>query len=126
MYGIWVFADALGKARKAWLDAVGRVGDSGPQLALPGMSKADDMRRLADDEEAEAQSIVEGNLRRLLSRPAIRPFKMVNQAMDVFASAYGIATEATVSRAVQALNEHGELIVVNRHSRLRERAIRPA
>jgi three-Cys-motif partner protein len=123
VYGIWVFADALGKARKAWLDAVGRIGDSGPQLALPGMSKADDMRRLADDEEAEAQGVVEGNLRMLLSSPRSRPFKLVDRAADVFRGAYGIATEATVSRAVQALDMRHELITVAPHGRLRERVI---
>ena len=125
-YGIWVFADALGKARQDWLKATGALDDdSGPQLALPGLSKSDDMRYLIDTEKSSAQKIVEDNLRNL-ARPGMKPFKLVSRAGIVFGGAYGIATDATVIAAVRALEESGELVTIRPAARFRDRIVGPA
>jgi len=125
-YGIWVFADALGKARQDWLKATGTLDDdSGPQLALPGLSKSDDMQYLIHTEKSRAQKIVEDNLRNL-AQPGIQPFKLVNHASAVFGDAYGIATDATVFAAVLALEQSGKLVTVQKGNRIRDRIVRPA
>jgi three-Cys-motif partner protein len=125
-YGVWVFADALGKARQEWLRATGRLDDdSGPQLALPGMSKEDDMQYLVDKEGTWAQETVEENLRGLI-RPGLAPVRLVDRGRSVFGDAYGIATEATVSAAVRALEHRRELVTVRSSSRIRDRVVGPA
>jgi len=122
-YGIWVFADALGKARQDWLRATGRLDDdSDAQPALPGMSRSEDMQQLIDSEKARAQEIIEDNLRCLL-RPG--PFKLVNQARQVFGDAYGIATDAAVSAAVRALEASRQLVTIQPSTRIRDRVIGP-
>jgi three-Cys-motif partner protein len=122
-YGIWVFADALGKARQDWLRSVGKLDDdSDVSDALPGMSRSDDMRQLIDTERAGAQKIIEANLR-ILVRPG--PFKLVNRARQVFGDAYGIATDSAVSAAVRALEGRRELATVKSSSRIRERVVGP-
>lgn len=125
-YGIWVFADALGKARQEWLRTSGRLDDdSGPQLALPGMSRSDDMRQLIDDEKTRAQAIVEDNLRDL-TRPGQAPIRLVDRARQVFGDAYSIATDETISAAVRALEARGDLTTVVPGKRIRDRKIGPA
>jgi three-Cys-motif partner protein len=125
-YGIWVFADALGKARQDWLKATGTLDDdSGPQLALPGLSKSDDMRYLIDTEKSRAQKIIEDNLRNLV-RPGMPSFKLVNRAGVVFGDAYGTATDATVLAAVRVLEADGELVTIQPATRIRDRIVGPA
>jgi len=122
-YGIWVFADALGRARQDWLRATGRLDDdSDVQDALPGLSRSEDMQQLIDSERARAQKIIETNLRNLV-RPG--PFKLVDQARQVFGDAYGVATDSTVSAAVRALEAGRQLVTVQPSSRIRDRMIGP-
>jgi three-Cys-motif partner protein len=125
-YGIWVFADALGKARRDWLTATGTLDDdSGPQPALPGLTKSDDMKYLIDTERSRAQKIVEGNLLRIAQQNR-RPFKLVNHANAVFGDAYGIATDASVLAAVRALETSGRLVTIQQGNRIRDRIVGPA
>jgi three-Cys-motif partner protein len=123
-YGIWVFADALGKARQDWLVATGRLDDDADvQDALPGMSWSEDMQQLIDSEKARAQQIIEANLRDLV-RPG-RPFKLVDRARQVFGDTYGIATESAVSAAVRALEASRQVVTIRSSSRIRDRVIGP-
>jgi three-Cys-motif partner protein len=125
-YGLWVFADVLGKARQEWLRATGRLDDdSGPQLALPGLTKEDDMQYLVDNERNRAQAIIEENLRSL-TRPGLRPVRLVDYAKQVFGDAYGIATDATVSAAVRALQSRRELAVHSAPRQIRQYVVGPA
>ena len=125
-YGLWVFADALGKARQEWLRATGRLDDdSGPQLALPGLTKEDDMQYLIDNEKDRAQKIIEQNLRSL-TRSGLRPFTLVDRTTAVFGDAYGIATDATVSAAVRALECRRELVIRGRSRQIRQYSVGPA
>ena len=122
-YGIWVFADALGKARQDWLQATGRLDDDADvQDALPGMSRSEDMRQLIDGEKARAQEIIEANLLSLV-RPG--PFKLVDQARQVFGDAYGVATDSVVATAVRALEASRQLVTIRPSSRIRDRVIGP-
>jgi three-Cys-motif partner protein len=119
-YGIWVFADALGKARREWLQATGRLDDdSGPQQALPGLTREDDMQYLVDSEKTRAQGVIEENLRNLVQTGATR-VRLVDNTSAVFGRAYGIATESTVSAAVRALEVRRELRVIETPSRVRQ------
>lgn len=124
-YGVWVFADALGRARKEWLKTVGRLDDSGPLIALPGFSKSDDMLQRIDGDRSRAQEIVEACLRDLM-RPRPRPLKLVKYPWQVFGSAYGIATDETVAVAVGALEQRGEITVWRPSGRVRDWRIGPA
>ena len=123
-YGIWVFADALGKARQDWLRATGRLDDdTDVQDALPGMSRSDDMQQLIDGEKARAQEIIETNLRDLVRSG---PFKLVDHARQVFGDAYGVATDSAVSAAVRALEAGRQLVTVKPSSRIRDRVVGPS
>jgi hypothetical protein len=117
-YGLWVFADAMGKARRDWLLETGRMDDdSDVQGALPGMSRSEDMQQFVVSERIGAQKIMEANLRRLAGTGA---FRLVDRTRPVFGEAYGIATDVEVSAAVRALEESGQPMTVQRSSRIRD------
>jgi hypothetical protein len=120
-YGLWVFADALGKARQAWLRVLGTVDDedTGGMLFTP----ADDMQWLIETEEVRAKSAIMKNLRVLAGRH--RLFKLVEHALDVYGDEYGVATDSSVAAALQALKASGDLVVYQNASRLRDRVVGP-
>jgi three-Cys-motif partner protein len=122
-YGLWVFADALGAARQAWLRAIGRLeDDEDPWEKL--LSSSDIMEWLIGQEKASAQQTVQANLRQLAG--SVGAFKLVEHAAAVFGEAYGVATEAAVAAAVRALSARGELAVHRHGQRLREAVVGPA
>jgi three-Cys-motif partner protein len=122
-YGIWVFANALGKARQDWLRAIGRLDDDADdQDTLPGMSRSDDMRQLIGSEQRRAQDLIEANLRNLIRAG---PFKLVDQVKQVFGEAYGIATDTSVAAAVRALAARSELVTLRSASHIRDTVISP-
>lgn len=118
-YGLWVFADALGKARQAWLRVLGTVDDedTGGMLFTP----ADDMEWLIEGEGDRAKTTVMKNLRVLAGR--LNRFKLVDHALGVYGEAYGVATDSSVATALQALKTSGELVVYQNASRLRDRVV---
>jgi three-Cys-motif partner protein len=118
-YGLWVFADALGKARQAWLRLLGAVDDEEESGML--FTMADHMTEIIDREEERAKLAVMNNLRRLAEAPG--RFKLVDHAREVFGDAYGVATDAAVTAALQALKTAGELVVYQNASRLRDRVV---
>lgn len=122
-YGLWVFADALGRARQAWLECLGKLADEadGPQMAL--LTRADTMRQFIATEQERAQDIIQGNLRHLVHSGGA--FRLVDRAAQVHGEAYGLATESEVDAAVRALAASGEL-VLRRASRIREHFVSPA
>lgn len=123
-YGIWVFADALGKARQDWLRSIGRLDDDADsQGTLPGMSRSDDMQQLIVGEKTRAQALIESNLRNLIRAG---PIKLVGQVKQVFGDAYGIATDSSVAAALKALEARRELVTVRPARRLRDRVVGPA
>ncbi len=105
------------------LRATGRLDDDADvQDALPGMSRSEDMQQLIDSEKARAQEIIEANLRNLV-RPG--PFKLVDQARQVFGDAYGVATDSVVFAAVRTLEANRQLMTVRAASRIRDRVVGP-
>jgi three-Cys-motif partner protein len=122
-YGIWVFADALGRARQDWLRSLGKLeDDADSQGTLPGMSRSDDMRQLISAERSRAQNLVEANLRDLVRGG---PFKLVDQVRQVFGDAYGIATDTSVAAATRALEARRELVIIRPASRIRDSVVGP-
>lgn len=104
-YGLWVFADALGKARQCWLQTLGRLTeDDEAQNML--FSQSDDMRWLVEREREQAQRAVEANIGQLLQE--LHSFRLVDQVRRVFGEAYGVATEGTVTAAVRALKDRDQ------------------
>jgi three-Cys-motif partner protein len=120
-YGLWVFADAIGKARKAWLRKLGFLDDEAAEAML--FTPADEMEWQIDGEAKRADATITVNLRGLLDRLG-RPFKLVDHALDVFGSAYGIATDSTVSTVIERLASAGELAVLNKAKQTRDRVVR--
>jgi three-Cys-motif partner protein len=118
-YGLWVFADALGKARQAWLRVLGTVDDEDTAGML--FTPADDMEWLIEAEEARARATIMTNLRLLAGRRD--RFKLVEHALDIYGDQYGVATDSSVAAAVQALKASGDLVVHHDASRLRERVV---
>jgi three-Cys-motif partner protein len=119
-YGLWVFADALGKARQEWLRVIGKLEDGeGPQDGL--WSSADNMQWLIDREKTSAQESVQLNLEQLVSIVGV--FKLVDRAPDVFGQAYGVATESTVAAAVRDLSASGRLVIHQPGKRLRDTVV---
>ena len=119
-YGLWVFADALGKARKAWLRELGRLDGDAPEGML--FTPADDMEWLIESEAQRATGMVVCNLRNLMSRRDV-PVKLVDHALEVFGGAYGVATESTVTAAISQLVARGELTVYQKAKQLRDRVV---
>ncbi len=120
-YGLWVFADAIGKARRAWLRTLGAVeGDAAEGMLF---TPADDMEWLIDSEAERAAKTVTDNLRNLVNRES-RPVKLVDHALAIFGSAYGVATDSAVTTAVSRLFTAGELIVLNNARQPRDRVVR--
>src|ERR1022692_1655244 len=118
-YGLWVFADALGKARRAWLRVLGVLDEEDTEGML--FTPADDMEWLIENEKERAAAIVLANLRGLAARQA--SFKLVDRTLEVYGEAYGVATESAVIKAVQAMKASGEIAVHQNASRLRDRVV---
>lgn len=115
-YGLWVFADAIGKARKVYLKHLGQLEDDEPDALF------DDMSWLMEQEHGKAVKVVTENIRRLVEERGGRPFKLVDKVVEVFGEAYGYATEAAVAAALRALESNGQ-VTVSKDKRLRERRV---
>ena len=120
-YGLWVFADALGKARQAWLRALGAVDDEDAEGML--FTPADDMEWVIEAEEEQAKATVMKNMRALAAR--LSRFKLVDHALEIYGEAYGVATDSSVAAALQMLKASGHLVVYQNASRLRDRVVGP-
>ena len=118
-YGLWVFADAIGKARKAWLRQLGGLDDDAAEGML--FTPADDMAWLIEGEGERATEMVVANLRGLIGRTG--RVKLVDRALEVFGDAYGVATESTVTAALSRLVAAGELVVYSKPKQLRDRVV---
>jgi len=118
-YGLWVFADALGKARQAWLRVLGAVDDEDTEGML--FTPADGMEWVIEAEEERAKTAIMRNMRILAGKRS--RFKLVDHALDVYGEAYGVATDSSVGAALHALKTKGDLVVYQNASRLRERVV---
>lgn len=115
-YGLWVFADALGKARKRWLEAIGRMADD-DEMEGTLFSRSDDMQWLIEAEAGRAEQVVEENILRVARQAG--SFRLLDRAEEVFGTVYGIATESTVTAAVRHAERSGKLAVRQGGKRVR-------
>ncbi len=118
-YGLWVFADAIGKARKVYLTRLGQLEDDEPGVLF---TTADDMNALMEREHDKAVAVVTENIRNLLRARVGRSFKLVEEVRAVLGDSYGYATEAAVATALQILQSAGE-VTVSKEKRVRERTV---
>jgi three-Cys-motif partner protein len=114
-HGIWVFADAIARARQEWMRALGPAeGDDADAL----FSFTDSVDVQIGSEQRSAQEVVARNLRAFVAAPGER--RLDDDPKAVFGERYGVATESTVRKALRALEAAGELIVVKKAQQLRE------
>lgn len=118
-YGLWVFADASARARRAWLRHLGKIADApgDPVLFTDTELKEDLIRK----EQERARTIVADAIRRLLER--FPGFRLVNRTVEVFGAAYGVATEDIVRQAVLELHAAGQLRLGQGHRGVRTREL---
>lgn len=100
-YGLWVFGDAVARARATWWETLEeREEDDGIFPLMP-------LQR-PDPKEVEARAVPEiaRNLAGLLARSR-RPVKLVDHTLEVFGDFYGQVTEPVVRQAVRRLHQQG-------------------
>ncbi|MEU5757121.1 three-Cys-motif partner protein TcmP [Streptomyces sp. NPDC047829] len=98
-YGLWVFGDAVARARDEWWKTLDAREESEGKLALWPMRP--------DPKEVTERAVPEiaKNLERLLLRTR-GPVRLVDHTLEIFGDFYGQVTEPAARRAVQHL--HGE------------------
>ncbi|MFE6446858.1 three-Cys-motif partner protein TcmP [Nocardiopsis dassonvillei] len=121
-HGLWMFANAIGKARQKWLQHWGKLeaGDT-PEETLFGPPQ--NMDWLIDEEAEKARERVRQNLLRLVRSGTT--FKLVTRAREVYGDVYGVAIESTVTKAVRTLEASGELVVRERSKKVRDCVVGP-
>ncbi|WP_228925347.1 three-Cys-motif partner protein TcmP [Streptomyces sp. DH7] len=96
-YGLWVFGDAVARARGEWWKEL----EEREEDALFSLAP--------DPKEVEAKALPEitANLEKLLIRSR-RPVKLVDHTLEIFGSFYGQVTEKVARQAVRLLHEQGK------------------
>ncbi|MGI5206200.1 three-Cys-motif partner protein TcmP [Spirillospora sp. CA-108201] len=124
--GLWEFADAVGRARRAFLEHLGTLdSDNLPgQQGLFGEAEDNDMEWLIKQEQDEAVKIITTNLRALTRRCG--DVKLVEHTRDLFGEAYGFAIEPAVTQAVRSLRATGELVLKTNDRKRRNQVFGPA
>ena len=116
-YGLWVFGDAIGKAKTKWLRHLGRLEDDA--VIDDGLFPiAETFEAIIKKQEDQSREIVTENIRRLLAE--FDSFKVVAKTVEIFGKAYGTATEMMIHHALQELEQNNELVVRVRASRPRD------
>lgn len=103
-YGLWVFGDAVARARGEWWKTLElQEEQNDPDALFSSIS----MRR-PDPEvvEKEAVPVMAANLERLLQRG--QPVKLVDHTLELFGSYYGQVTEPVARKAVKHLHAQGK------------------
>ena len=117
-HGIWVFADAVARARHEWMRALGPADDDQDDALF---SFDDSVDQQIGSERSAAQAVVSANLRALVADK--RQVRLVDDPWSVFGDRYGIATESTVRKAVRGLQRAGEITVFGKAKQLRDMII---
>ncbi|MFE9405307.1 three-Cys-motif partner protein TcmP [Streptomyces sp. NPDC006530] len=119
-FGIWVFADALARARQEWLKALGpQEGDDENALFTFG----DSVKDVIKQEQTKARERVGQNLRSIVARQS--RMKLVDQVWSVFDGVYGIANDTTVSMALRLTVDEGTVRVIEEAKNIRGYVIGP-
>lgn len=101
-YGLWVFGDAVARARAEWWKTLELQAEQTDPNAL--FSAVSVLRPDPETVEKAAVPVMAANLERLLL-PG-RPVKLVDHTLELFGSYYGQVTEPVARKAVKYL--HGE------------------
>ncbi len=104
-YGLWVFGDAVARARNAWWETLEIRQDTEDEGAL--FTRAQILRPDPKLVLAEAVPVIAENIARL-HRERGR-FKLVDDPLGVFGSYYGQVTEPAARAAVQHLHSDGRI-----------------
>ncbi|MFB8443594.1 three-Cys-motif partner protein TcmP [Streptomyces niveus] len=103
-YGLWVFGDAVARARDAWWETLQSREENDDQALF---SMASLTRPDPQEVENRAVPVIADNLEKLLLRTR-RPVKLVDHTLEVFGDFYGQVTEPVARKAVRLLNEQGK------------------
>ncbi|WP_326581666.1 three-Cys-motif partner protein TcmP (plasmid) [Actinacidiphila glaucinigra] len=104
-YGLWVFGDALARARDEWWKTLElRDGEQNPDTLF---STVEVWRPDPGELEAAAVPAMAANLERVLQH-ARRPVKLVDHTLELFGTYYGQVTDPVVRRAVKYLHRQGK------------------
>ncbi|GGN61974.1 hypothetical protein GCM10012285_61610 [Streptomyces kronopolitis] len=104
-YGLWVFGDAMARARDEWwktLELREEQKEEGTLFSTTSMLRPDPLQV-----EEEAVPAMAANLELLLRRTG-RPIKLVDHTLDVFGEYYGQVTEPVARKAVKFLHQEGK------------------
>ncbi|MDG4821782.1 three-Cys-motif partner protein TcmP [Asanoa sp. WMMD1127] len=114
-HGVWVFADAVARARQQWMRALGPAADDDVDALF---SFADTVDQQIESEQRAAEQAVVRNLRAMLV--SVGPIRLVDHVWAVYGDRYGVASESTVRKALRTLERAGELEVVGKAQQLRD------
>jgi hypothetical protein len=114
-YGIWVFADAVAHARQEWMRALGPADDDEDGALF---TFADTVDTQIEAEQHGVYETVQNNLRALVTSRRSST-TLVEHTWEVFGTCYGVATEATVRKALRGLQERSEIGVLHQAKQLR-------
>ncbi|MFJ8997238.1 three-Cys-motif partner protein TcmP [Streptomyces sp. NPDC102359] len=119
-FGIWVFADAIARARHEWLEALGpEASDADDAL----FSFGDVVKDVITQEQEKARVRVRQNLHGIVSRR--RRSKLVDEVWSVFDGVYGVANDTTVSAALASAVKDGAVSVIEQGTKIRNSVIGP-
>ena len=119
-YGLWVFGDAVARARNTWWETLERT-DDGDAL----FSTASILRPDPEVLEKEAVPAMAANLERILMRLQA-PIKLVDHTLELFGEHYGQVTEPVARKAVKHLHRQGRTPSDGVGSRTRELIVQPS
>ncbi|MFI5859577.1 three-Cys-motif partner protein TcmP [Streptomyces parvulus] len=102
-YGLWVFGDAVARARDEWWKSHELREEEDREGQLSFFSTRPDPQEVEDQALEEITKNLEG-----LLLNARRPVKLVDHTLEVFGSHYGQVTEPLVRKAVRILHGQGK------------------
>lgn len=100
-YGLWVFGDAVARARDKWWEALETYEESEGRLTLFPI------RPDPNEVKARAVPVIAENLEKLLLRTR-RPVRLVDHTLEIFGDFYGQVTEPAAREAVRLLHGQGK------------------
>jgi len=116
-HGLATFADAIGRARPAWIEAMYPAHQEGTlDLELDTgepFTPASVAATMAKEEQTAAVDVVEANLRAL--SVDVSTFSPLNHVADIYGATLGLSTTTQVARALKRLVDDGTLRLVRQH-----------
>ncbi len=120
-FGIWVFADAIARARYEWLEALGPQTDNDDDALF---SFGDVVKDVITQEQERARVRVRKNLQGIVARR--KRTKLVDEVWSVFDGVYGVANDTTVSTALALATKDGSVSVIEQGKKIRDSVIGPS